>query len=112
MGGGGGVANGEGGKRRRQTPGRASVRGAQPLGANMRGANVRGGTNVRGDKPFGGGLNKCKTVVGCGSDELNRIFLQIEFRFRNGLDRTLAAKFPHNSFDKCRSSCKSLHDAK
>ena len=40
-------------------------------------------------------------------------FLLFEFRYRNGLGRTIALQsFRNNSLDKCKNSCKVLHDAR
>ena len=59
-------------------------------------ANIIG---VEGEQRWGGG------------GELNGIFLQFEFVLEWIRPYTRFAKFLHNSFDKCKISCKVLHDA-
>ena len=61
-----------------------------------------------------GGQTVERQTLGCGAvreqrdkslrGEVQRIFLQFEFRFRNGVGRTYTcfAKFPHYSVDNCK----------
>ena len=61
------------------------------VGGVQAGGSVEGGFSG-GNRAKGqtlGGLKE-QTLVGGGGGELNGIFLQFEFRFRNGLCRTLA----------------------